>query len=161
MKLRLPNGVASSQDLNGLIQEVHDYSKWFAHESIKKRVNAKYSSEPPVMTKDAMELLREWKTKQQLSTTSLDELANELQSYCKSAPNISITLASTPPNTLKAQLVSWCRDNISPDVLVSFQFNATILGGLVLRQGSRIYDWSFRRQILAAHDKFPEVLRSV
>ena len=53
-----------------------------------------------------------------------------------------------------------CRP-VAPDVLVNFQFNATILGGMVVRYGSHVYDWSFRRQILAKRDTFPEVLRRV
>jgi hypothetical protein len=32
---------------------------------------------------------------------------------------------------------------------------------MVVVHGSRIYDWSFRRQILATREKFPEVLRNV
>jgi len=62
---------------------------------------------------------------------------------------------------IQKNLVNWCRENIAPNILITFQFNATLLGGMVIRHGSNIFDWSFRRQILAARNNFPEVLRRV
>jgi len=161
MKLKLPPSVASTQDLAALTMEIREYSKWYAHEEIKKRVSAKHSSESPVLSNGASELLREWKSAQQINRQSLDLLISTLEDYSKNSPSITITLAATPSSGIKTSLVSWCRENLAPGIMVSFQFNATLLGGLVVRHGSHVYDWSFRRQILAARNKFPEVLRSV
>jgi len=161
MKLKLPGSIASSQDLTALLIEIREYSHWFAHESIKKRVDAKHSSATPTMSTGAMELLRDWKIKHQISQQSLDELVKTLEDYCKTAPSLTITLAMSPTSSLKTALVTWCRENIAPDVLVAFRFNATILGGLVVHFGSHVFDWSFRRQILANREFFPEVLRRV
>jgi F0F1-type ATP synthase delta subunit len=91
----------------------------------------------------------------------LDKLIETLEDYGTSAPIITITLAAPAPNSLKKTLIDWCRKNIAPNALIDFRFNATMLGGMVVQYGSRIYDWSFRRQILAARDKFPEILRNV
>jgi hypothetical protein len=161
MKVKLPPSIASTQDLTALTNEVREYSKWYAHEEIKKRVSVKHVSEAPVLTKGASELLRDWKSTQQISRQSLDLLISTLEEYSKNAPSITITLAAAPTSGIKTSLVSWCRENLAPEIMVTFQFNATLLGGLVVRHGSHVYDWSFRRQILAARDKFPEVLRSV
>ncbi len=161
MKLKIPAGVASSQDLTTLIIELREYARWFAHESIKKRVDAKHPSDAPAMSVAAMEILREWKSTQQINSKSLELLLTTLEDYIKSAPSITITLADVPTNVLKTTIVNWCRDNLSANVLVTFRFNATLLGGMVVSFGSRIFDWSFRRQILAAREKFPEVLRRV
>jgi len=161
MKLKLPGSIASKQDLTTLEIEIREYSRWFAHESIKKRVNAKYASESPVMSLGAMELLREWKAKHQIDQDSLDTLIKTLEEYGKTSPSITITLAAAPPNNIKMTLVNWCRENIAPDIIVNFRFNATILGGMVINYGSRVFDWSFRRQILANRGILPEVLRRV
>lgn len=161
MKVKLPASIASSQDLTGLLVEIRSYSSWYYHESIKKRVNVKHSFESPTMSPAAIELLRNWKTKQQISNQSLDELVKTLEQYNSSAPNITITLAATPSSSLKTALVSWCRENIAPDILVTFKFNATILGGMVVKYGSHVFDWSFRRQIMEKRQLFPEVLRRV
>lgn len=161
MKLKLPPSIASAQDLTSLIIEIREYAKWYAHEEIKKRVDVKHHSESPVLSKGASELLREWKSSQQINRQSLDLLISTLEDYGKNAPSITITLAATPSSGIKTSLVAWCRENLSPGIMVSFQFNATILGGLVVRHGSHVYDWSFRKQILAARNNFPEILRSV
>jgi hypothetical protein len=161
MKVKLPNNVASTQDLTSLLIEIREYSKWYYHESIKKRVNAKRSSESPALSPAAIDLLRDWKSRTEISNQSLEELIKTLEDYCTSAPGITITLAATPSSSLKNALVSWCRENISPDILVAFKFNATILGGMVVKYGSRVFDWSFRRQIMEKRQAFPEILRRV
>ncbi len=161
MKLKLPGSVASSQDLTALLIEIREYARWFAHESIKKRVDVKHSSQSPIMSSGAMGLLREWKAKQQIDQKSLDLLIATLEEYDKTAPSITITLAATPTSSLKTSLVAWCRENVAPDILVAFRFNATILGGMVIGYGSHVFDWSFRRQLLENRKLFPEVLRRV
>ncbi|PKL31860.1 hypothetical protein CVV43_00180 [Candidatus Saccharibacteria bacterium HGW-Saccharibacteria-1] len=161
MKLRMPDSVASSQDINSIIIEVHEYAKWFNHESIKASVSAGHKSEPPVMSPITMQILREWEVKNPISQHSLDQLAEVLKDYIKNSPSITITLAAPPTGSIKASLVKWCRSNISSNILVDFQFNSTLMGGMVVRYGSRIFDWSFRRQLLTARSNFPEVLRHV
>jgi hypothetical protein len=155
MKLRLPKTVASQQDLGVLEREVREYAKWFAHEAIKKRADVKSNSESPVISVGAKELVRD------ATQAELEEIIDTLKRYGQEAPSITITLAAPPPNSLKTTLIDWCRENISPSVLVNFRFNATLLGGMVIHSGSRVFDWSFRRQILANREKIPEVLRRV
>ncbi|MGH7197049.1 MAG: F0F1 ATP synthase subunit delta [Candidatus Saccharimonadales bacterium] len=161
MKLQLPNSVSSAQDVGVLALEIKDFSKWFAHNAIKQRVHAKRGTPPPEVSPAAMELIRSWSGKKQLTGQMLDELLDALEHFKQSAPTLTVTLAAPATNSVKVALVTWCRENIAPNVLVSFQLNTTLLGGMVLRYGSRVFDWSFRRQILAARVNFPEVLRRV
>lgn len=155
MKLKLPASVASSQDLTALLLEMREYAMWAAHEAIKKRVNPKHISPAYELSPAGKDLLRE------APSDDVDGLIKTLEGYAASAPSITFTLADTPPGSLKTQLVSWCRENIAPDVLVTFRYNSTLLGGMVVRYGSRVFDWSFKRQIFASRTKFPEVLRRV
>jgi F0F1-type ATP synthase delta subunit len=161
MKLKLPDSVASLQDLAALQLELHEYTKWLAHEAVKQRVKASSSTATPALTPSATELLRNWHGAKAITPQSLDSLLKTLEEYRSSAPALTITLAAPPTSSIKAALVAWCRQHIAPNVLISFQFNATLLGGMVIRYGSRVFDWSFRRQILAARQNFPEVLRRV
>ncbi|HUC96100.1 MAG TPA: F0F1 ATP synthase subunit delta [Candidatus Saccharimonadales bacterium] len=161
MKLKLPGSIASSQDLTSLTMEIHDYARWFAHESIKKQVDAKDGSQSPTLSSGALELLRDWKADQQISSQSLDVLIKTLEEYASDSPSMTITLAASPTSSLKTTLVSWCRENVAPDILVSFRFNSSLLGGMVVQYGSHVFDWSFKRKILENRGTFPEVLRSV
>lgn len=159
--LKLEDTVSSPQDVKALILEVHEYARWFAHNYIKKRVHAKNISPEPEISPAAKAVIRTWSSGKELTTQSLDQLIATLEVYERSAPVLTITLAAVPTAGLKKQLVGWCRDNLAPNVLINFQFNATILGGMVVRSGSHVFDWSFRRTILAERQRFPEVLRRV
>jgi hypothetical protein len=162
MKFNLPDSILSLQDLTSVQLELQDYARWFAHESMKQRVSASSTTTAsPVLTPATAELLHQWQAKKPLTQALLDDLLSTLESYKKTATTVSITLAAPPTSAIKKILVNWCRQNISPNILVSFQFNATILGGMVIRYGSRVFDWSFKRQLLAARHTFPEVLRRV
>jgi hypothetical protein len=161
MKLQLPNSVSSAQDVGALTLEIKEYTKWFTHNAIKQRVNAKRGAPPMEISPAAHELIRNWCGKKLLTAQILDELLDALESFQRTAPSLTITLAAPANNSAKLTLVTWCRENIAPDVLVSFQLNTTLLGGMVVRYGSRVMDWSFRRQILASRANFPEVLRRV
>jgi hypothetical protein len=126
-------------------------------------------ADTPTLTPAAKILLASWAAQvnagtnggQALTSANLDELVLELQDIIDMAPTITITLAAPASAGIKKSLVTWCRANIAPDALVSFGFNATLLGGMVVRFGSHLYDWSFRRQILQNRAKIPEVLRRV
>ncbi len=144
-----------------LTLEVREYARWFSQAAIKQRVNAGQTAETPAITPAATELILQWAPKEQLNSKRLDELIAALEALKETAPSMTITLAAQAPGDLKKTLVGWCRQNISPDILVSFKFNATILGGMVVRFGSHVFDWSFRRQILASRAQFPEILRRV
>lgn len=158
MKLSLPDNVSSPQDIASLVSELRQYRSWLSHESIKKRVKAHKVTEAPLLSKGATDFIKLTGAK---SVQDLDGLIKRLQTHAGKAPIVHITLAAPPTGGIKKQLVGWCRKNISPDVLVTFQFNSVILGGMVVRYKSRIFDWSFRRQILVKRQKFPEVLRNV
>lgn len=154
---KLPETVASVQDLNGLIVELHECLKWLTHEAVKKKAGATESSPAPQMSQAAGVLMQEYGTSQE----KLEELLVRLEKMQRSAKVITITLAAQPSNSVKAKLVTWCRNEIATDVLVNFDFNRSLLGGMVVRAGSRVFDWSFRRLILEKADTFPEVLRRV
>ncbi|HSX36865.1 MAG TPA: hypothetical protein VLG13_01965 [Patescibacteria group bacterium] len=161
MKLQLPDSVSSLEDLKALTTEVRDYARWFNDASIRKRAHAKHKVESPEISPGASQLLHAWQEKQPLNRDSLDKLITYLKEMETTPHTVTITLAAPAPPGLKKMLTAWCRENVSSNALVTFEFSSILLGGLVVRYGSHIFDWSFRRQILAASGKFPEVLRRV
>lgn len=161
--LILPASLSSPQDLAAVVLEIRAYARWYLHVAIKKRVGARKASAAdaaPTLSPAAAELIGTLGNASQVTSKTLDGLIRTLEDYKKSAPTITITMAAPPTNGLKQTLVAWCRQSISPDALVSFSFNSTLLGGMVVRYGSHVYDWSFRRQILDGRGKFPEILRA-
>ncbi|MDB5183108.1 MAG: atpH [Candidatus Saccharibacteria bacterium] len=161
MKLNLQDIIFTPQDLRALTMEVRRYGRWFAQESVKAKVTGKATTEPFAVSEAAASVIHEYAAGQAITGKLLDSLIVELDNLEKTLPHVTITLAAMPGNLLKKTLTNWCRKNISPEILVDFRFNATLLGGMVVQHGSRIHDWSFRRMILANRAKFPEVLRHV
>lgn len=161
MALQLPNSVSSAQDLASLIREVREYARWYSQANIKQRVKAGEIPKPPEMSASATELIQAITTKGDLSQDILDKLIALLEDFKSTAPSLTITLAAPAPGDLRQTLVTWFRKNVDPNILVTFKFNATLLGGMVVSYKSHIFDWSFRRQILANRRKFPEILRNV
>ncbi len=161
MKIKLPDSISSSQDVAALSLEISEYARWFYHNSVKDRTKSKHVSLPPTLSPSALDLVREATSGKLLSQTTLDALIEKLDKYKSGAPTITITLAAPATADIKVNLVAWCRKNLEPDMLVNFKFNGLLLGGMVIRYGSHIFDWSFRRQILENRHKFPEVLRRV
>lgn len=160
-QLSLPDTIASPQDLMQVTLEVKAYSKWYAHEAIRQRVSKKKGAPAPDMSVSARQIINDWNEINPLSTRSFALLITTLESYTKNTETVTITLAAPVTGNIKTTLTAWCRKNISPQIFVSFQFNSTLLGGMVVRHGSRVFDWSFKRQLLASSANFPEVLRRV
>lgn len=160
-ELSLPDSIASPQDLMQTTIEVKEYAKWYAHDSILKRVSSKKGTSAPTLSASARQIISDWDTISPLSTRSFSTLVSTLEGFARNTDTVTITLAAPVTNSLKSELVAWCRKNIAPQVFVSFQFNSTLLGGLVIRHGSRVFDWSFKRQLMANAAQFPGVLRRV
>ncbi len=161
MKLRLPETICSPQDLKAVTLEVRQYARWYAHASIKKKASGGHAPAQPAISPAARAIIRAWTNDKAFDRKDLDKLIDAMEDYQRTAPQLSITLAAPPSGGLKRTLIAWCRENVDPDVLVNFQFNSTLLGGLVVRWRSHIFDWSFRRRILESRQNFPEVLRRV
>ena len=161
MSFTLPDAVASPQDLGALLFEVRDYAQWYSHEFVKQRAGAKTPSAQPALSDLTSGVIRQWAGTTPLSSDSLSELITTLEQYSKTAPVITITLAAPAPAKLRSELTTWVRANLAAGMLISFRYNSTILGGMVVRYGSHIYDWSFRRQLMNNIGSFPEILARV
>jgi hypothetical protein len=161
MKLQLKDSIASRQDFKALVTDIRKYARWLAQSAVKKQVAGAAATEQPAISQDAADLINGWQADKDTAGKGLDELVKALEEFEAGAQHVTITLAAPAPAKLRKDIVAWFRKNVGPDVLVDFKFNATMLGGMLVRSGSHVYDWSFKRQILANREKFPGVLRNV
>jgi hypothetical protein len=157
MSLKLPASISTEQDLSMLVVEISECYKWLSHEAVKRKAGNKEVSSPPAMSEAASALVHQ----SGASPEKLEELIKELELLQKNAKIITITFAAYPSNTIKQTMVSWFRKEISDDVLINFDYNRSLLGGMVVRVGSRVFDWSFRRNIIDGEAKFMEIYRGV
>lgn len=161
MTLTIPDSISSREDLAAVIQEIRTYANWLQQHSIAKRVGATGRSDKPELSAAAVAIMTNLAGDAPLDASLVDTLITALDVLHRSAESITITLAAPVTSDVRAQLVAWMRNNIAPNVFVTFSFNSTLLGGMVVRCGSRIFDWSFRRQIMNERHTIGEVLRHV
>ena len=161
MKLSLPNSVASRQDFKTVISDVRKFSAWAGQTAIKTKVSGAGAGQQPMISQAAADLINQWRLDKEAGKKGLDALIKELEELAAVTPHVTITLAAPAPAKLRQEIVAWFRKNVAPNMRVDFKFNATMLGGIVVHYGSRVFDWSFKRQILGARAKFPEILRNV
>lgn len=157
----LPSDIVTPQDLASVMLDIKRYNKWYQSEVIKQRTNVPSSEPMPEVSTAASSLLSHYAQDGQLSSQSLADLQSSLEYYKKHTQIITITLADIPSRPLRIELAQWCRNNIASDILIQFSCNSRILGGMVVRYGSHMFDWSFRTKLLANKSVIPEVLRRV
>lgn len=159
--IKLPEHISSPQDLTALILEVREYARWYEHETIRRRSGTTSPSTQPVLSPTTATLLRAISGGISLQPKQLEEVIATLLQYKKTSPVITLTLAAPVTAAVKATLTAWCRQELSPNVLVSFESNRTLLGGMVVRYGSHVHDWSHRRALLSSTVSMSEVLNHV
>jgi hypothetical protein len=155
MKFILPESVSSPQDVMALIDELTGLARAAAHNSMKRGGNTAAALSP-----QAAQLLAGAK-KELTDTAFLREAAAGLEEIYKTAPRVFVTLAAPATPDVRNIVTEWFRKNISPRVLVQLQFNHALLGGIVVRSGSHIHDWSFRDKLLKNASAFTETLTHV
>ena len=161
MKPNLPPSISSRQDVKAVIMELKRYIRWVSQSEIKQSVTQQASAQQPAVSPTTMDVVNGSHAGKPLTKDSLESLIKSLDAFVAKAPFVTVTLAAPAPNSLRQAIVSWFRQNVRPNLLVDFSFNSTMLGGMVVRYGSHVFDGSFKRQILADRAKFPEILRNV
>jgi hypothetical protein len=161
VKIDIPESVSSLEDLAELLRELRLYTRWFLHESIKKQVDAGSRAPIPELSPASKALLQTLEKDGKLNSRGLENLVKTIESFQKNASPVVITLAAPATTGIKTMIVDWCRKNISGDVLVSFHHDSSILGGIVIRNKSRVVDLSFRRKLFESDVNFVEVLGRV
>lgn len=157
MNIALPATVASRQDVARLRTEVERYRSWIQQYKNAMKRDIRYQHEQPALSDAATILIRQWLEANQ----TLDALIVELATIAKTAPSITLTLVGPAPASVQAQLVGWARSHLSEQMLVEFRWNAQILGGIVARTDTSIYDWSHRQLLMASRGKLVERLLHV
>jgi hypothetical protein len=161
MTFQLPDTISSPQDVTALTLEVQQYAKWYSQYNNASKRKVSYAEPQPEISPTASELIRAWGKQSPLTQSSLDDLIKELTKRVKNAPIMTITLAAPATSEVKKSLVAWARSNVNPDVLITFRFNSTLLGGMVVRVGSHVFDWSFRRVVMSERHRFREIMSRV
>ncbi|MEX0934302.1 MAG: hypothetical protein WDZ42_00715 [Candidatus Saccharimonadales bacterium] len=96
-----------------------------------------------------------------VDSKGVNEIIKESRLFLKRAPLFDLILADYPYDSFTQDIGAWFRDNIDPESLIDISVRRGIGGGAILISKNKIFDMSFRLQLLESRDKIPEVLRRV
>lgn len=122
------------------------------------QVNAAQIAGPP-MSEELTELMQY--NSRFVETHSLDEVAQALRNSIQSAITYEVVIAIEPSAVFLQELTRWFRDNLSPQVLISYKVRRSIGGGAIVRTPNRIYDFSFYSKLLASNVRIGDILHHV
>lgn len=149
--MRLPTDIYSPDSLSATLFELSTYTSKLRDAGVRGKSSA--APEAPAALAHVLDLFNIDST----DLKSLEKLSKDLEAHLLKAPVVHITLAALPGNAMKRQLTDWFRASVSPDVLLTFTARTDIGGGIVLQAGSHVYDFSFKRLLVANKARIAEI----
>lgn len=95
-----------------------------------------------------------------LKKTDRDRLMKFITLLTQKAPVIHMTFASEPSARAMAKLMTWLRENVHPQVVVSVGIQPSIAAGCIVRTANRQFDFTLRQSLDNQTEKFITNLRS-
>ena len=154
----LPPTVYSPQLLESVIYDIERYLDWYRQSSIQKRVGAR-TVEEPTHSAETVLVIEAWLNGKAATLESLEALLAHLRSL--KLAQVHIMLAALPNRAQREALVTWFRTNVGPHLLLSFVADRNLGGGVVIRTPNRVFDYTWKQQLIAGRDKLAEILKRV
>lgn len=158
--LILPDEIYSPDQLSVLIMDINDYQGALRDQIAREKVKSKLKTEAPEPSAHLQAVL-EVIGLDKVTPYNLDELRKALTEILSKARVAHVTLADLPNLAIKKKITSWFRQEISPNMLLTFSVRTDIGGGAVIQTGSHVYDFSFRNLLIANKSKLAEIANRV
>jgi hypothetical protein len=158
LSLHLPVDMQSPDQVSGAVVALQQYRSALRDQTTRAKFDAK--TEKPEVPTQLEGLLHNTGVASE-DASGLEALQAQLEKALKDAPVMHVTLAAPANRTLKRQLTVWFRTQVHPTSLLTFAARSDIGGGVILRAGSRVYDYSFRAAILDNKSRLMELAGGV
>jgi hypothetical protein len=155
---QLPGAVYSPQLLESVIYDIQYYLDWIRQNQIRKQVGAKPKDEPNHSDETVL-VIETWLAGKPPTLSAIEALLDHLKSL--KLPEVHIMLAALPNHTQRVVLVEWFRNNTNQQLLLSFVADRNLGGGIVVRTPNRVFDFTWKQELVAARDKLAGILRRV
>jgi hydroxypyruvate isomerase len=144
--------------LESVIYDIELYLDWYRQAQIQKRVHANITEEPTHSAETVL-VIEAWLAGKPATIETLEELIAYLRAL--KLPQVHIMLAALPNRAQREALVSWFRNNVGSDLLLSFVADRNLGGGIVVRTPNRVFDFTWKQQLIAGRSKLAEILKRV
>lgn len=154
----LPPAVYSPALLESVIYDIQYYLDWVRQNQIRKKVGAAIKEEPTHSAETVL-VIEAWLGGKPATLESLEELKEHLKKL--KLPQVHVMLAALPNKLQREALVGWFRANVEPSLLLSFVADRNLGGGIVVRTPNRVFDLSWKQQLVEGRSKLAEILKRV
>jgi hypothetical protein len=154
----LPPAVYSPALLESVVYDLQYYLDWVRQNKIRQTVGAKAKEEPSHSAETVL-VIKAWQGNRPATLESLEQLLAHLKQL--KLPEVHIMLAALPNHSQREIIVNWFRTNVSPRLLLSFVADRNLGGGLVVRTPNRVFDYTWKQQLVAGRSKLAEILHRV
>ncbi|HUC86933.1 MAG TPA: F0F1 ATP synthase subunit delta [Candidatus Saccharimonadales bacterium] len=162
MSFKLPTSIHSQDQLQFCAEELHAHAAVLRSKAATHHAAANPQGHPPdELSLDSQILIELLVADKRADAAAIEALATELEAMLAHGARVTITLAALASRALRTELVEWMRMNLKANLLVDFHVNPDIAGGIVIRTTNRVYDFSFRHQLLADTKRFTKALDHV
>jgi len=158
MAFELPSAIYSPALLESVIYDIRFYLDWRRQNVIRGKVGAKLKDEPTHSAETVL-VIEAWMDGKPPTLEALERLLAHLEKL--NLPEVHIMLAALPSRPQREVLVNWFRNNVSTGLLVSFVADRNLGGGLVVRTPNRVFDYTWKQQLIAGRTKLAEILKRV
>ena len=160
MALELPEALYAPEQLKACTFEVDRVLGWRRRQDIKRRAGVAETAPDFVISRELAGLVGSLEEVAAMSVAQLEAIQTQLQKWL-AQPVTHVTFAVPPTVSTKLAVVSWFRAQVDPTALVKFHVNGNIVGGMVVRTPGKIFDFSFRKQLVKRKSLIPEILKRV
>lgn len=160
MNLRLPVDLYSPDQLSAVILELHDYVGTLRDMAVRSKSKTAKREEEPHVSALLLGALHGAEIKLG-DAKAAEQLLGALKLVRDKAPVVHVTLAALPNRTLKRQLTVWFRTQVHQHILMTFAMRSDIGGGIVVRAGSHVYDFSLKYILVENKHRISEIFAGV
>jgi F0F1-type ATP synthase delta subunit len=155
----LPNNIYSPDQVSTVVLDLNTFQGELRDDQARAKIKSKKTEapEPTALLRDVLDAAG----LDNPTPDALDELRKLLENMLAKAPVAHVTLAALPKLPIKTKFAAWFRQEISPNMLLTFAVRTDIGGGAVVQTGSHVYDFSFRNLLMANKAKLAEIAARV
>lgn len=156
MELKLPNSIASRQDVTRVHRELRQFTD-LTMQSIMRHDN-------PIQYPAISANLRALAIENQVDLRdeqSCNDLLDNLEQTKTKSPSVHISFPTDPSQEVMQRLIAWFRQEIDPSIVIQVGLQPTIAAGIVLRTENHQFDFSLRQHLYKNRDKLKEAFTSV
>jgi len=160
VKLTLPDNISSPDQLLDFVDNLTAYQSYIRRLNVANKVKVGHPAkiEAPAMPVELISFLDTQFGDEGATIERLEKIKDFFLELRKDSPTVHIMMAFLPTTSERIMMTHWFRENIAPNILLNFSQNSDVIGGLIVRTKTKIFDLSFRTILLSNQKKLMELI---